>query len=70
MNQYVTLEYYKNTFEGTLLADDNADKYLTLASEKIDDVTFNRIVDIGFDKLTTFQKECIQKAVINNTFIF
>lgn len=63
MSQYVTLDYYKNTFKGTVLADNEVSQYLVLASEKIDDVTFNRIVDIGFDELTTFQQECIQKAV-------
>lgn len=37
---------------------------LELASEKVDDLTFNRIRGIGFDNLTTFQKEKIQKATL------
>ena len=63
MSQYVDKEYYSNTFTGKKIPEEELDKYLTLASEKIDDITFNRIEGIGFDKLTTFQKECIQKAV-------
>lgn len=64
MSQYVNIEYYKNTFKGTTLTDENEiNEYLTLASEKIDELTYNRIVAIGFDKLTDFQKEKIQRAV-------
>lgn len=63
MNQYVTSEYYENEFEGTLLLDEEIDKYLKEASEKIDDVTFNRIVGIGFENLTEFQKNKIKDAV-------
>lgn len=63
MNQYVTQEYYFNEFGGTTLPDAEISKYLKLAQEKIDDVTFNRIVGIGFDNLTDFQKECVSKAV-------
>lgn len=63
MNQYVTEDYYLDTFNGTLLPDDDINKYLTLAQDKIDDVTFNRIVYIGFDKLTEYQQECVKKAI-------
>lgn len=63
MNQYATSEYYKDIFKGTLLTDEDVDKYLREASEKIDSITFNRIVRIGFDNLTLFQKEKIQQAV-------
>lgn len=63
MSQYVNIEYYKNTFKGTTITENEIDKYLTLASEKVDDLTFNRIVAIGFDKLTSFQKEKVQRAV-------
>lgn len=62
MTLYVDGEYYKNTFKGTLISDD-VEKYLELAQEKIDSITFNRIVKIGFDKLTEFQKEKISKAI-------
>ena len=63
MTLYADEEYYSNTFEGTLIPDDDIEKYLKLAQEKIDDITFNRIVGIGFENLTDFQKDCIQKAV-------
>lgn len=62
MNQYITEEYYTNEFEGEIIPDD-IDKYLMLAQEKIDEVTKNRIVYIGFDKLTDFQKKCISRAI-------
>lgn len=63
MNQYATSEYYFNEFKGTVLLKDNADRYLQEASEKIDSITFNRIVGRGFDNLTQFQKDKVQKAV-------
>ena len=63
MSQYVNSEYYLNEFKGTIVPADELDKYLTLASEKIDELTFNRIVKIGFDKLTDFQKGKIQRAI-------
>lgn len=63
MNQYATSEYYINEFKGSLLPNDSIDRYLQEASEKIDSITFNRIVKIGFDNLTPFQKEKIQRAV-------
>lgn len=63
MTLYANEEYYTDTFEGTLIQEDDIVKYLKLAQEKIDDITFNRIVGIGFNNLTDFQKECVQKAV-------
>lgn len=63
MNQYATSEYYKNEFKGTLMTENDIDKYLQEATEKINSITFNRIVKIGFDNLTPFQKEKIQRAV-------
>lgn len=63
MNQYATSEYYLTSFKGKLLPSDEIDKYLQEATEKIDSITFNRIVGRGFDNLTEFQKEKVQKAV-------
>lgn len=37
---------------------------LELASSKVDELTFNRIVAKGIDNLTEFQKEKIQKATL------
>ena len=36
---------------------------MELAQEKIDSITYNRIVAIGFENLTEFQKEKISKAI-------
>ena len=63
MNPYVTENYYSNDFEGTTIPEDEIEKYLMLAQEKIDEVTHNRIVGIGFDNLTDFQKDCVSKAI-------
>lgn len=63
MSQYVTSDYYYNSFNGKQLPLEDVDMLLQEASEKIDSITYNRVVRIGFDKLTTFQKEKLQKAV-------
>lgn len=63
MSQYATSDYYYNSFNGKQLPLEDVDKLLQEASEKIDSITYNRIVRIGFDKLTPFQKEKVQKAV-------
>lgn len=63
MTLYVDEDYYSNTFNGSKLPDDDIEKYLELAQEKIDSITFNRIVRIGFDNLTDFQKEKVRKAI-------
>lgn len=63
MGQYANIDYYSNTFKGAIIPADDLDKYLLKASEKIDELTFNRIVKIGFNNLTDFQKEKIQRAV-------
>lgn len=58
---YATVDYYMTEHGGEIPAETVA-KYLKLASEKIDTATFNRIVAVGFDKLTTFQQEKITLA--------
>ena len=63
MALYVNKEYYSNTFKGKNIPDEDIEKYLELAQEKIDSITYNRIVAIGFDNLTEFQKEKISKAI-------
>lgn len=60
---YVDENYYADVFEGTTIPDNDINKYLELAQEKIDSITKNRIVYIGFDKLTTFQQDKIKKAI-------
>ena len=63
MTLYVNKEYYSNTFKGKTIPDEDIEGYLELAQEKIDSITYNRIVAIGFDNLTEFQKEKINKAI-------
>lgn len=63
MTLYVSEEYYSNEFDGNLIPDDEIEKYLKLAQEKIDSITYNRIVAIGFNNLTNFQQEKIRDAI-------
>ena len=63
MTLYVDKEYYSNTFKDKNIPDEDIEKYLELAQEKIDSITYNRIVAIGFDNLTEFQREKISKAI-------
>lgn len=63
MSRYVDSDYYYNVYLGDIIPDEDLDKKLKEASEKIDEVTFNRIVKIGFDNLTEFQKEKVKEAV-------
>ena len=62
MNQYADSEYYLNTYGGDTIPNEYLDQYLTRASEKIDSLTYNRIVFITFEKLTPFQKSKVQRA--------
>lgn len=61
MSLYVDEDYYFGEFNGEKL--DEPEKYLNLAQEKIDSITFNRIAKKGFDNLTEFQKEKIKEAI-------
>ena len=63
MTLYINKEYYSNTFKGKTIPNEDIEKYLELAQEKIDSITYNRIVAIGFNNLTEFQKEKISKAI-------
>ena len=63
MTLYVDKEYYSNIFKGKTIPDEDIEKYLGLAQEKIDSITYNRIAAIGFNNLTEFQREKISKAI-------
>lgn len=60
---YVDSIYYKTTFKGTIIPDDELDTQLGLASDNIDSLTYNSIIAAGFDSLTPFQQDKVQKAV-------
>lgn len=57
---YVDSDFY-NEFSGVIT--DKVDNKLDRASAQIDSLTFNRIVGIGFNNLTEFQKDKVKKAV-------
>ena len=58
---YADFEYYKNTYKGNLEEPD-AEKALKQAERHIDALTFNRIVDKGFENLTEFQQGIIKEC--------
>ena len=58
---YAGIEYYKNTYKGNL-DDADAEKALEKASRHIDTLTYNRIVEKGFDNLTEFQQGIIKEC--------
>lgn len=58
---YVSVEEYEQT--GGEIPADEQEAALTLASHHVDALTYNRIIAIGWDNLTEFQKEIIQDTV-------
>lgn len=63
MTLYVDKKYYSDEFKGNKVPINEIEKYLRLAQEKIDSITLNRIVAIGFNNLTKFQQEKIKDAI-------
>ena len=53
---YVTSDYYKNEYGGTIVPEEQLAKALRKASRHIDTLTYNRIVGQGFSNLTAFQQ--------------
>lgn len=60
---YATETYYESVYEGSLIPEEQQRKALIQASRHIDTLTLNRIVGIGFDNLTEFQKDVIREVV-------
>lgn len=61
---YADGAYYKDTFKGTSIPDNELDRLLAAASDDIDAMTYNRIGgDTGLPVLTVFQQEKIRRAV-------
>ena len=60
---YVTEDEYSQ-YGSEQIPDEELEKRLRAASRHIDTLTFNRIVDRGFDSLTDFQQEIIKEVVI------
>ena len=59
---YVTPAEYTTLGFATIPSED-LERYLDEASRNVDTLTFNRIVAIGFDRLTDFQQEIVQIVV-------
>ena len=60
---YVTPEYYRETYGGTQIPENELERALTQASRHIDSLTYNRIVGQGFSNLTAFQQDVIREVV-------
>ena len=58
---YVTPEYYRGTYKGSIVPVDSIEDALRQASRHIDSLTYNRIVGRGFSNLTEFQQETIKE---------
>ncbi len=59
---YADSTYYAKEYEGTDIDEEKLSRYLKNASRDIDVLTYNRIVDKGFDNLTDYQKEVIKEV--------
>lgn len=60
---YATPEYYRETYQGSIIPEEEQEKALRQSSRHIDSLTYNRIVGRGISSLTEFQKEVIQEVV-------
>lgn len=60
---YVDVEYYKNEYGGTIIADKELKQKLSRAKDQIDTLTYNRIIGLGFENLSLFQQDKIKKAI-------
>lgn len=57
---YADKEYYTETYGGSLIGEEELIRQLNKASRQIDTLTFCRIREIGFERLTAFQQDQIQ----------
>lgn len=60
---YANITYYENTYNGTVIPDDELEKALRNASRHIDSLTYNRIISQGISNLSEFQQEVIREVV-------
>lgn len=63
MTSYADKTYYQNTYQGTVIPENEIEKKLKEASMHIDTLTYNRIVGRGFENLTKFQQDIIKEVV-------
>lgn len=65
MQLYADVDYYRNIFVvpiDELTDDGKIEKLLQKAKQKIDEKTYNCIIDKGFKNLTIFQQEKVKNA--------
>ena len=60
---YVTPEYYRETYQGSIVPEEEQERALRQASRHIDSLTYNRIVGRGISSLTEFQQEVIKEVI-------
>ena len=60
---YADPVFYRETYKGNVIPEDNLERALLLASRHVDSLTYNRIVGQGFSSLTPFQQEIIREVV-------
>ena len=60
---YADPEYYREIYGGDMVPEEHLEKALRQASRHIDSLTYNRIVEAGFENLTGFQQEIIRETV-------
>lgn len=62
-------DYYGLGYDG--IPSEELTKYLKKASRQIDELTFNRILHYGFDRLTPFQRDIVQTVICEQAeFLF
>lgn len=59
---YLTKEKFES-LTNTAIDEKEFQELLLLAEQKINKVSFNRIIGIGFENLTDFQKEKVEQAI-------
>lgn len=60
---YATAQFYQVTYAGSVIPEEEQERFLRQASRHIDSLTYNRIVGQGFSSLTEFQQEVIREVV-------
>ena len=64
---YVDVETYLKNYTNTSLDEALLYKYLRQSSRDIDVLTFNRILEKGFENLTEYQQEIIREVCLEHT---
>jgi hypothetical protein len=59
---YASEDEYLDEYEGSILPEEQVEKYLKQASRHIDTLTYNRIVGQGYENLTEYQQEIIKEV--------